>query len=253
MIPKTIHYCWFGRGPKPALAEKCIASWRRFLPDYQIIEWNEDNFDINANAYIREAYAARKFAFVSDYARFVILYKLGGLYFDTDVEVIAPIDDIVAAGPFMGCERPYSECRRPEELSVAAGLGLGAEAGMELYKEIIDYYDRARYEVPANGGLPLSVVQHVTGILCRKGLRLTPEIQTVGGVKIYPSDYFCPVSIVDFGLRITPNTRSIHHYDASWKPKSHRLKRRLQRLLGPQITSAIIRLKDILLKRTPAR
>ena len=104
MIPKIIHYCWFGRNPLPELAQKCIASWRKYLPDYEIKEWNEDNFDVNMIPYTAEAYKAKKYAFVSDYARFWILYKYGGLYFDTDVEVIKPMDDIIARGPFMGCE-----------------------------------------------------------------------------------------------------------------------------------------------------
>ena len=104
MIPKKIHYCWFGRNPLPESALKCIESWRKYLPDYEIIEWNEDNFDVNSIPYTQQAYAARKYAFVSDYARFKILYEHGGLYFDTDVEVIKPMDDIVADGPFMGFE-----------------------------------------------------------------------------------------------------------------------------------------------------
>ena len=104
MIPKVIHYCWFGRNPLPASARKCIDSWKKFFPDYEIKEWNEDNFDVNMIPYTHEAYSVKKYAFVSDYARFWILYNYGGLYFDTDVEVIRPMDDIVARGPFMGIE-----------------------------------------------------------------------------------------------------------------------------------------------------
>ena len=104
MIPKIIHYCWFGRGPLPELAQKCIASWKKYLPDYEIKEWNEDNFDVNIIPYTAEAYKAKKYAFVSDYARFWILYRYGGIYFDTDVEVIRPMDDIIERGNFMGFE-----------------------------------------------------------------------------------------------------------------------------------------------------
>lgn len=104
MIPKIIHYCWFGRGPLPELAQKCIASWKKYLPDYEIKEWNEDNFDVNIIPYTAEAYKAKKYAFVSDYARFWILYQYGGIYFDTDVEVIRPMDDIIERGNFMGFE-----------------------------------------------------------------------------------------------------------------------------------------------------
>lgn len=105
MIPKIIHYCWFGRNPLPLLAVKCIESWKRYFPDYEIREWNEDNFNVNMIPYTREAYEAKKYAFVSDYARFYILYYYGGLYFDTDVEVIKPMNDIIERGAFMGCER----------------------------------------------------------------------------------------------------------------------------------------------------
>ena len=127
MIPKVIHYCWFGGNPLPPLALKCIESWKTFLPGYEIKEWNESNFDVNSIAYTREAYEARKYAFVSDYARFHILYHHGGLYFDTDVELIRPIDDIVARGAFMGCEceaKPGATAP-----AVAPGLGLGCNPG----------------------------------------------------------------------------------------------------------------------------
>ena len=113
-IPKIIHYCWFGRSPLPELAKKCIASWRKYFPDYEIKEWNEDNFDVNSILYTSQAYQAKKYAFVSDYARFWILYMYGGLYFDTDVEVIRPMDDIIQRGPFMGCEKPYKKGLRPK-------------------------------------------------------------------------------------------------------------------------------------------
>ena len=121
MIPKTIHYCWFGRGELTQLAKKCIASWRQFFPDYEIKEWNEDNFDVNCIPYTADAYMAGKYAFVSDYARFWVLYHLGGVYFDTDVEVIKSMDDVLEKGPFMGFEMLRV---RP---AVNPGLGLAAE------------------------------------------------------------------------------------------------------------------------------
>ena len=130
MIPKVIHYCWFGGNPLPASAKKCIASWRKYLPDYEIKEWNESNFDVNIIPYTAEAYKAKKYAFVSDYARFWIFYKYGGLYFDTDVEVIKNMDDIIAKGPFMGCENEAKAGATPVQLGVAPGLG--------LYGEILD-------------------------------------------------------------------------------------------------------------------
>lgn len=135
MIPKKIHYCWFGRNPLPESARKCIASWHRYLPDYEIIEWNEDNFDVGSIPYTAQAYAANKYAFVSDYARFKILYEHGGLYFDTDVEVIRPMDDIVAAGPFMGFE--VNPCTTRPNGAVNPGVGMGAVKSMEDRKSVV--------------------------------------------------------------------------------------------------------------------
>ena len=133
MIPKVIHYCWFGRNPLPESAIRCINSWKKFFPDYEIKEWNEDNFDVNIIPYTSEAYEAKKYAFVSDYARMWILYHYGGLYFDTDVEVIKNMDDIVAKGSFMGIEVEYSE---GSIMSVNPGLGLGVIPHHRIYKEI---------------------------------------------------------------------------------------------------------------------
>ena len=117
MIPKIIHYCWFGGNPLPEDAKKYIESWRKYCPGYEIKEWNESNFDINCCDYVREAYEAKKWAFVSDYARFYILYQYGGLYFDTDVEMIRPLFSILQKGSFMGMEVNSPAC-------VAPGLSL---------------------------------------------------------------------------------------------------------------------------------
>ena len=123
MIPKVIHYCWFGRNPLPKSALKCIDSWRKFFPDYEIKEWNEDNFDVNIIKYTQDAYNAKKYAFVSDYARIWILYNYGGVYFDTDVEVISPMTDIIEKGPFMGFEINNST---ENKIAVNPGLGIGS-------------------------------------------------------------------------------------------------------------------------------
>ena len=127
MIPKTVHYCWFGKKPLPESAKKCIDSWRKFLPGYRIKEWNEDNFDVGITAYTQQAYEAKKYAFVSDYARFWILYHHGGLYFDTDVELIRPIDDIIAKGPFMAGKQGLScqKCFPAGQTDLPSLPGLG--------------------------------------------------------------------------------------------------------------------------------
>lgn len=215
-IPKTIHYCWFGGNPLPELALKCIESWKKYLPDYDIKRWDESNFDVNIIPYTRQAYDAKKYAFVSDYARFWILYKYGGLYFDTDVEVIKPIDDIIAKGPFMGCEKPYKEGATPNKLGVAPGLGLGVNPGLGLYAEILDLYSKQSF-INDNGNLNTkNVVQYTTELLCEHGLINSADIQHIDGIYIYPQEYFCPINFFTGEKKITENTRTIHHYAQSW-------------------------------------
>lgn len=229
-ISKIIHYCWFGGKPLPKSARRCIESWRKYLPDYEIQEWNETNFHVNAVPYTAQAYKAKKYAFVSDYARFKILYEHGGLYFDTDVEVIRPLDDIVATGAFMGCENASS---------VNPGLGIGAPPGLDIYKEILDFYDTLRFENP-DGSLNLTtVVDHTTGILRRHGLRDTDTLQQIAGCHIYPKEYFCPKDYYSGKCHITPHTRTIHHYAASWVAKKHIIYNRAERLLGKRFMSLI--------------
>ncbi len=228
MIPKVIHYCWFGGKPLPRLAVKCIESWKKYLPDYEIKEWNESNFDVNAIPYTREAYSVKKYAFVSDYARFWILYHYGGLYFDTDVEVIRNMDAIVEKGPFMGCERYMGDTIRA---CVAPGLGLGVTPSLGLYKEILDMYERESYIMPDGTYSPKTVVHLITEILCKHGLKATNEIQQCAGVWIYPKDYFCPKDVTTHELVITSNSVTIHHYDGSWVPKNIKFKQFLGRKL----------------------
>ena len=174
MIPKVIHYCWFGRGPLPESAKKCIASWRKFLPDYEIKEWNEDNFNVDVIPYTKEAYEARKYAFVSDYARFWILYHHGGIYFDTDVQVIRPMDEIIARGSFMGreagayikdiCDAKVVGNGSDTGLGVAPGLGLGVNPGLGLYKEFLDVYDGLHF-IKADGTLnDKTIVSYTTEV-----------------------------------------------------------------------------------------
>ena len=223
MIPKTIHYCWFGRNPLPKLAHRCIESWKKFLPDYEIKEWNEDNFDVNIVPYTREAYAAKKYAFVSDYARFWILYNYGGLYFDTDVEIIRPLDDIIAKGPFMG---------REDSFKVNPGLGLSAVPGLSLYKEVLELYATLTF-VNISGGLNLTtVVDYTTDLLLKYGLNDEIKVQKVANICIYPIDYFNPISVKDGKLRITNNTRTIHHFAQSWQSPLRKYGRKLILFIG---------------------
>ena len=220
MIPKTIHYCWFGRNPLPGSAVKCINSWRKFFPDYEIKEWNEDNFDVNSIPYTAEAYQARKYAFVSDYARFWILYHYGGIYFDTDVEVIKPMDDIIAKGSFMGIEVIEDEGFYKSYPLVNPGLGIGAEPGMSFYKEMLVHYSLIRFHVSDNQQKEETVVFHTTNCLIKHELQPGDRFQTISGISIYPSDFFNPFDDLTGRLRKTENTRSIHWYAASWQKKN---------------------------------
>lgn len=230
-IPKIIHYCWFGHKSLPPLAIKCIESWKKYFPDYEIKEWNEDNFDVNIIPYTKEAYKAKKYAFVSDYARFWILYKYGGLYFDTDVEVIKPLDDILVKGPFMGYENEVGR-EGATAKAVAPGLGLGVNPGLGLYKEILDVYASLHF-INDDGNMNLkTVVDYVTDLLCKHGLENKTGIQQVAGVYIYPVDYFCPISVNDGKLRITKNTRTIHHYAQSWQSPIRKYGRKIVLMVG---------------------
>ena len=243
MIPKIIHYCWFGGKPLPKSAEKCIASWKKYLPDYEIKRWDESNFDVNAIPYTREAYAACKFAFVSDYARFWILYHYGGVYFDTDVEVIRPIDDIINRGGFLGVES-----NRNGIYTVNPGLGFAATQGTAVIGEMVNLYSTFHF-INTDGASDLkNIVEITTDYLSSKGLQNTDEIQECCGFTIYPKDYFCPIDYDTRELKITENTRTIHHYAESWVPRSTRFKNALSRLFGKRFMSCLIRIKAFVKK-----
>ena len=233
MIPKIIHYCWFGRNPLPESALKCINSWKKYFPDYEIKEWNEDNFDVNSIPYTREAYEAKKYAFVSDYARFKILYEYGGIYFDTDVEVIKSMDDIVDKGSFMGVEVPSDGVMPP---LINAGLGIGSYKEDSIYKKILEYYKLLHFLNEDGTPNPVTVVRHTTKILIENGLKNTNDIQKVGDIWIYPVDYFNPLNDNTGVLNITDNTRSIHWYTKTWIRKRNPivswLSKRIHRYFG---------------------
>lgn len=214
MIPKIIHYCWFGGNPLPELAQKCIKSWKKYCPDYEIKRWDETNFDITSCNYIREAYKEKMWAFVSDYARFKILYENGGMYLDTDVELIAPMDDIIERGPFMGLEVA-------DRINVATGLGFAVYAGHNLIKEILESYHNTHFTKNEDGFYE-TVVERVTHIILKYDNIYPDKISEVAGIVIYPPEYFCPINFKTGKMTITENTHSIHHYTASWFNKIQR-------------------------------
>ena len=221
MIPKVIHYCWFGGAEKPALAKKCIESWRRFLPVYEIKEWNEANYDVHKIPYTSQAYNNRKYAFVSDYARFDILYTYGGLYFDTDVEIIKPLDEILEQGAFMGMEKdPDFKLRSPSAIN--PGLGLAVAPGLGLYKEILELYKGLLFLNEDGSMNQTTVVTYITNFLLKKGWNPVLGINNFQGIKIYPSSYFNPKRMTG-EIVLTPNTYTIHHFAASWYSPKQRI------------------------------
>lgn len=248
MIPKTIHYCWFGRKPLPEDALKCISSWEKYFPDYTIKRWDESNFDLDSCTYAREAYDSKKWAFVSDYARFKILFENGGVYFDTDVEVIKSFDDIIACGPFMGCEKNS----RFKKILVNPGLGLAAPKDSKLVEQILQEYYRAHFINEDGTYNEQTVVTRVSSILEEYGFSGSGSVENIAGFNIYPSDYFCPIDVATDEMKLTKNTRSIHHYNASWVDKNTRKKwkiyKRLNRLFGRNAADNAVKVFHMLKK-----
>ena len=200
MIPKIIHYCWFGKNEKPKEILECIESWKKYCPDYQIIEWNEDNFDFSHCKYAKEAYEEKKWAFVADYARIKVLLDHGGVYLDTDVEIIKNIDELLVNEAFIGFE---------EGLGVNSGLIFGSMANHEFLK--IQEKEYLSYSFRLLEGLNTKTcVEHTTELMKKYGLVQKNTKQSVLGVTIYPIEYFCPLNMNSGVLNVTNNTFSIH-------------------------------------------
>ena len=219
----------------PPLAKKCIASWHKLLPDYEIKEWNEGNFDVNSIPYTAQAYRHKKYAFVSDYVRFKILHEYGGIYFDTDVEVIKPIDDILEKGPFFGLENESCFACNP-------GLGFASEPRFHLLKEMLDIYATMQFETASGELNKKTIVEYFSEMLISKGLQPTSGIIEFEGADFYPAEYFCPKSS-EFGkIQITENSRTIHHYAASWIGPKQRFANFMIRILGKRFVMKLWKL-----------
>ena len=232
MIPHVIHYCWFGGAPLPPWAERCIASWRKHFPGWEIRRWDESNYDVRITPYTSQAYDARKYAFVSDYARFDILHRHGGVYFDTDVEVVRPFDDLLACGAFMGMEGT----------NVAPGLGMATEAGNSLLAEMLDYYKGLQFIDEQGCQTAGTVVTYTTEVLLRHGYEPDGRQQRVAGFTIYPPPVLNPFDDITGRLVVAPETHSIHHYAKSWcdvHPWRTRLSRLCHRYIGLEWSARI--------------
>lgn len=209
MIPKVIHWCWFGRGALTPLVERCMASWRRVLPEYEIKVWNEENFDVMAHPYVAEAYQAKKWAFVADYVRVYALYQEGGVYLDTDVEVVRPLDEFLTLPAFAGFE----------EGNYCSSAVMGSEKGGAWVKALLEDYE-GRHFVTDRGTLDLTTnVVRISALMRKRGLELTGErLDVEGWVTLFPQDYFCPKSYERNRVELTPRSCTIHHFACSWYP-----------------------------------
>ena len=223
MIPKIIHYCWFGGDEKPDAAKKCIAGWQKICPDYQIREWNEGNVDLaSCPQYVRDAYGAKKYAYVSDYIRLKALYDHGGFYMDTDVELLKSLDLFLSDRAVIGFEN---------DAFVNSGQMLAAEAGHPVLAEMMGRYDRISFYKP-DGSMYLLGCPHVnTEVLCDHGLVKNGREQTVGDVHVYPADWFNPLDSTTGLLNKTENTVSVHWYSMSWISPAKRLRVKIMRVI----------------------
>jgi hypothetical protein len=224
MIPKKIHYIWFGGNPLTPLAEKCIGSWKKYCPDYEIIRWDESNFDVNQNRYCREAYKAKKWAFASDYARLWVLVNEGGIYMDTDVEVLQPLDKFLGLEAFSGFE---ADDRLPTGL-------MASSMHQHFFEKLLHDYDNRSFLKP-DGSLDLTTnVTAITKACIDAGLVLNNAEQTVEGFTLFPSDFFCPKDWLTKEINLTENSYAIHHFDGSWAGGGTKLKHKVMRALGPK-------------------
>lgn len=237
-IPKVIHYCWFGGKEKPEIVKRCIDSWHSNLPDYEVKEWNEQNFDIHCNPYVKGAYESKKFAFVSDYVRVHVLYHFGGIYLDTDVEVFKTFDDLLHHDSFWGFE---------QENYIATST-IGATKGNPLIKLFLDSYQEKDFIKEDGSFDDLTNVAVITGILETKGLEKNGQLQEIEKLgTFYPQTYFSPYDYINCRKLITENTYTIHYFHKSWLPFTTRLKTNIKVVLSKIIGGEnILKLRKLL-------
>ena len=236
MIPKIIHYCWFGRGTMPELAMKCIESWHKHLPDYKYMLWNEDNFDVNMVPYTKEAYEARKYAFVTDYVRLYALYTVGGIYMDTDVEVLKPYDDLLHLSAFTGYEG--SKYMPPVTGTMAS------EAGGAWVKEQLDSYEGVHF-IDAEGKPDLTTnTIRISNIMKGNGFVQNGKMQVYKDMHIFPAEYFCPRQTTGEYF-LTANTYCDHHFLGTWNDNGGKSSRKssLARFIGKKNMTRLIKIK----------
>jgi len=209
LIPKKIHYCWFSGNPIPQKLQKCMDSWKQFCPDYEIIRWDESNYDIHRSPYMEQAYAQKKWCYVSDYARLDILHQHGGIYLDTDVELIRNLDELLYQPAF---------CSMEKWGTINTGGGCGAQAGNPVVWVMLDF--RAHFSFLQGDGITnqMTCGYYETLPLIQAGLRpdSTTQIIANGEMTVYSPDFFLPFDYVSGKTNFTKNTFSIHHYSGTW-------------------------------------
>ena len=234
MIPKVIHYCWFGRSPLPELAEKCIASWHRYMPDWEYRLWNEDNFDVQQNVYVKEAYEAGKFAFVSDYVRLWALERTGGVYLDTDVLLFKPLDDLLYLQAFAGFEGS-------KHLPIGTCI-IASEAHGLWVREMLTVY-QIRHFIREDGSWDLTTnVQFISTQMRKNGFSQNGEEQDYEDLHIFPVDYFSPRQTTGEYL-CTENTYCDHLGLGSWEDRPPGWKNIVRRIVGAETMTRLIKLK----------
>ena len=233
MIPKIIHYCWFGRGVMPQLAKDCIASWHKFMPDWEYRLWNEDNFDVNSVLYTKEAYEAKKYAFVSDYVRLKVLYEEGGVYFDVDFEVYKSFSSLMKYDAFAGVEGS-------KYLPVMMGV-CASKANGEWVKEMLDQYHDKHFII--NGQMDLTPnVTFLSNVMKQNGYNSNGVEQDYKDLHIFPVDFFCPKQTTGEYFR-TDNTYCEHKGLNSWRDGSESLKAIILSFFSQKHKTKIIKLK----------
>jgi hypothetical protein len=232
LIPKKIHYCWFGGKPLPKEVKKCIKSWKKYAPDYEIIEWNESNFDVRQHQFMATAYDAKAWAFVSDYARLKVIFDNGGIYFDTDVELLRKPDFLLNDEFYIGVQQAGRFC--------TTGLGFGAEKGNSIVGMMLAKYDNLIFSADNRKNLACPYLNNE--VLTSLGYVYSEDIWRFKGVVVYPCKYFDPLAPGDTEDLLCDDTVSIHHYSATWCSKSERFKRKLFNLIGQRNINRIKRI-----------
>ena len=228
MIPKVIHYCWFGPNKLPNSAKTYMQTWKKHLPDYEIKLWNEKNFDINLYPYAKEAYADGKFAFVADVCRAHVLYYEGGIYFDTDVEVIKALDPLLKHTAFAGFEASTIDIIfNTKVINTQMGV-IGSEAKSNWIEQVLYELKSLRYDKYNS----VTINSLVDKIVIKKGFVLEDEFQFFDNyLYLYPSEYFVAKDYQTGVINTSNSTYCIHHYDASWLSSHSKIKIKLKQIL----------------------